>query len=168
MGNEGILVEILMGSASDLEVMKHAKLVLGEFGVKSRISILSAHRTPEQVHELAGSAKQRGVKVIIAGAGMAAHLAGVIASQTTLPVIGIPLAGGAMGGMDSLLSTVQMPKGIPVATVAIGKSGAINAAILAAQMLALAGDIDFEAIEEYRKEQAQKVLKDNESADVLS
>lgn len=130
------LVSILMGSDSDLEVMKEAAKVLEEYGVPSEIKVLSAHRSPQMVSDFAKSAKSDGIKVIIAGAGGAAHLAGVIAAHTTLPVIGVPIQ-SALDGLDSLLSTAQMPSGVPVAAVAIGKPGATNAGILAVQMLAL-------------------------------
>ena len=122
---------------------------------------LSAHRTPNEVIALAEGAKKRGIKVIIAAAGGAAHLGGVIASSTTLPVIGVPIQTSALGGMDSLLSTVQMPGGIPVATVAIGKAGAKNAAILAAQMIALSDDEMAEKMEAFKKAMAEKVIKDS-------
>ena len=122
---------------------------------------LSAHRTPNEVIALAEGAKKRGIKVIIAAAGGAAHLGGVIASSTTLPVIGVPIQTSALGGMDSLLSTVQMPGGIPVATVAIGKAGAKNAAILAAQMIALSDDEMAEKMEAFKKAMAVKVIKDS-------
>jgi len=132
-------VAVAMGSDSDLEVMGVCIDTLKEFGIKPAVRILSAHRTPRQAADFAEKAAQKGVKVIIAGAGMAAHLAGVIASHTTLPVIGVPLAAKeGPCGLDALLSTVQMPPGVPVATVAIGRAGAKNAAILAVQILALA------------------------------
>src|SRR5512146_2042583 len=131
------LVSIIMGSDSDLEIMREAAKALDDFGVAYEIDITSAHRSPARTSEFARGAAGRGIKVIIAGAGGAAHLAGVIAAETTLPVIGVPIASSALGGLDSLLATVQMPAGIPVATVAIGKAGATNAGILAAQILAL-------------------------------
>ncbi|MBN1283590.1 MAG: 5-(carboxyamino)imidazole ribonucleotide mutase, partial [Proteobacteria bacterium] len=124
-------VLILMGSNSDLETMQEAKRALAELGVTSRMHIASAHRTPEKAAALARNARGDGIKVIIAGAGLAAHLAGAIAANTTLPVIGVPLDASPLSGLDSLLSTVQMPAGMPVATVAIGKAGARNAGILA-------------------------------------
>lgn len=129
-------VGILMGSKSDLPVMKAAGAVLDELGVGWEMRILSAHRTPEQAREYAMTAEKRGLRVIIAGAGMAAHLAGVMAGVSPLPVIGVPL-GASLGGFDSLLATVQMPPGVPVATVAVGKAGAKNAAWLAVRILAL-------------------------------
>lgn len=130
------IVAIVMGSDSDLEIMREAAKALDDFGIPYEIDVTSAHRSPERTAEFARSAAQRGIKVIIAGAGGAAHLAGVIAAETTLPVIGVPIP-SVLNGLDSLLSTVQMPAGIPVATVAIGKAGAANAGILAAQILAL-------------------------------
>ena len=132
------LVSIVMGSDSDLEIMREAGKALEEFGISYEIDVTSAHRSPDRTAEYARGAAKRGVRVIIAGAGGAAHLAGVIAAHTTLPVIGVPIPATSLQGMDSLLATVQMPAGIPVATVAIGKPGATNAGILAAQMLALA------------------------------
>jgi len=130
------IVSIVMGSDSDLEIMRDAAKSLEEFGIPYEIDVTSAHRSPRRTSEYAQEAAGRGLKVIIAGAGGAAHLAGVIAAHTTLPVIGVPIP-SVLDGLDSLLSTVQMPAGIPVATVAIGKAGAANAGILAAQMLAL-------------------------------
>ena len=126
-----------MGSDSDLEIMREAGKSLEQFGIAYEIDITSAHRAPRKTAEFAKTAAGRGIKVIIAGAGGAAHLAGVIAAESTLPVIGVPIPSSSLQGMDSLLATVQMPAGIPVATVAIGKAGATNAGILAAQMLAL-------------------------------
>jgi phosphoribosylaminoimidazole carboxylase PurE protein len=131
------LVAIVMGSDSDLEVMNEAAKALESFGIPYEIDVTSAHRAPRKTAEFARSAAGRGIKVIIAGAGGAAHLAGVIAAESTLPVIGVPIGSTSLQGMDSLLATVQMPAGIPVATVAVGKAGATNAGILAAQMLAL-------------------------------
>jgi len=132
------LVSIVMGSDSDLEVMREAANTLKSFAIPYEIDVTSAHRSPARTALYAREAAARGVKVIIAGAGGAAHLAGVIAAETTLPVIGVPISATSLNGLDSLLAIVQMPAGIPVATVAIGKAGATNAAILAAQMLALA------------------------------
>ena len=131
-------VSIVMGSDSDLEIMREAGKALDEFGIAYEIDVTSAHRSPDRTAEFARKAAAQGIRVIIAGAGGAAHLAGVIAAHTTLPVIGVPIPSTSLNGMDSLLSTVQMPAGIPVATVAIGKPGATNAGILAAQMIALA------------------------------
>ena len=126
-----------MGSDSDLEVMREAAKALDEFGITYEMDITSAHRSPARTSEFARQAAGRGIKVIIAGAGGAAHLAGVIAAETTLPVIGVPMPSSSLQGLDALLATVQMPAGIPVATLAIGKAGATNAGILAAQILAL-------------------------------
>ncbi|MBU9889212.1 MAG: 5-(carboxyamino)imidazole ribonucleotide mutase [Candidatus Omnitrophica bacterium] len=131
------LVSIVMGSDSDLEVMQDSAEVLKEFGISYTMQVLSAHRTPELVAKFAGNAARAGIKVIIAGAGAAAHLAGAIAANTTLPVIGVPLAATSLNGLDALLATVQMPAGVPVATVAVGKAGARNAGLLAVQILAL-------------------------------
>jgi len=131
------IVAILMGSQSDLDTFKETAAVLKEFGICHEMRVISAHRTPEVAREFALSAEERGLKVIIAGAGKAAHLAGVLASMTVLPILGVPMATSDLGGLDSLLSTVQMPGGIPVATVAIGKAGAKNAALLAVAILAL-------------------------------
>jgi 5-(carboxyamino)imidazole ribonucleotide mutase len=132
------MVSIVMGSDSDLEIMREAGKALDEFGIAYEIDVTSAHRSPDRTAEFARGAAARGIQVIIAGAGGAAHLAGVIAAHTILPVIGVPIPSTALMGMDSLLATVQMPAGIPVATVAIGKPGATNAGILAAQMIGLA------------------------------
>jgi phosphoribosylaminoimidazole carboxylase PurE protein len=131
------LVSIVMGSDSDLEIMREAAKALDEFGIGYDIDVTSAHRSPDRTAEFARNAAKNGIRVIIAGAGGAAHLAGVIAAHTTLPVIGVPIPSTSLQGMDSLLATVQMPAGIPVATVAIGKPGATNAGILAAQMIGL-------------------------------
>jgi len=133
-------VSIVMGSDSDLEIMREAGKALDDFGIAYEIDVTSAHRSPDRTADFARKAADRGIRVIIAGAGGAAHLAGVIAAHTTLPVIGVPIPSTSLQGMDSLLSTVQMPAGIPVATVAIGKPGATNAGILAAQMIALADE----------------------------
>jgi len=131
------LVSIVMGSDSDLEIMREAGKALDDFGIAYEMDVTSAHRSPDRTAEFARGAAGRGIRVIIAGAGGAAHLAGVIAAHTTLPVIGVPIPSTSLNGLDSLLATVQMPAGIPVATVAIGKPGATNAGILAAQMIGL-------------------------------
>jgi len=131
-------VGILIGSESDREVMTEAARVLTQFGVPHEMKVLSAHRAPGEVHAYARDAAGRGIKVLICGAGMAAHLAGAVAAATTLPVLGVPLGGGLMDGLDALLSTVQMPSGVPVGTLAVGRAGARNAAVLAVQILALA------------------------------
>ncbi|HKU24366.1 MAG TPA: 5-(carboxyamino)imidazole ribonucleotide mutase [Candidatus Sulfotelmatobacter sp.] len=133
-------VSIVMGSDSDLEIMREAGKALDEFGIGYEMDVTSAHRSPDRTAEFARKAADRGIRAIIAGAGGAAHLAGVIAAHTTLPVIGVPIPSTSLNGMDSLLSTVQMPAGIPVATVAIGKPGATNAGILAAQIIGLADE----------------------------
>jgi 5-(carboxyamino)imidazole ribonucleotide mutase len=133
-----IAVSIVMGSDSDLEIMREAGTALEEFGIEYEMDVISAHRSPDRTADYARKAARRGIRVIIAGAGGAAHLAGVIAAHTTLPVIGVPIPSTSLQGMDSLLATVQMPAGIPVATVAIGKPGATNAGILAAQILGVA------------------------------
>lgn len=161
MSEKKPIVSILMGSRSDLPTMEACFNQLKEFDIPFEAHALSAHRTPNEVIALAEGAKKRGIKVIIAAAGGAAHLGGVIASSTTLPVIGVPIQTSALGGMDSLLSTVQMPGGIPVATVAIGKAGAKNAAILAAQMIALSDDEMAEKMEAFKKAIAEKVIKDS-------
>jgi len=134
------LVSIVMGSDSDLEIMREAGKALDDFGIGYEMDVTSAHRSPDRSADFAKKAAERGIKVIIAGAGGAAHLAGVIAAHTILPVIGVPIPSTSLNGMDSLLSTVQMPAGIPVATVAIGKPGATNAGILAAQMIGLSDE----------------------------
>lgn len=134
---ESPLVSIVMGSDSDLEIMNEAAKALEDFGISYEMDVTSAHRSPGRTSEYARNAASRGIKVIIAGAGGAAHLAGVIAAETTLPVIGVPIPSTSLNGLDSLLSIVQMPAGIPVATVAIGKPGATNAGILAAQIVGL-------------------------------
>lgn len=150
---------IVMGSDSDMPVMEEAAHVLEKFGIRYEIRISSAHRSPDRTAEIAAQAAERGVRVIIAGAGMAAHLAGVIASGTTLPVIGVPMPGGALNGVDALYSTVQMPGGIPVATMAIGKAGAKNAGIFAVQILALNDERLTEMLREHRRQMAEEVDK---------
>lgn len=155
-------VSIVMGSASDWKVMEHTYKTLKEFGITADVNALSAHRTPKQACELAENAKANGTQVIIGAAGGAAHLSGVLAGHTTLPVIGVPMPAWSLDGMDSLLSTVQMPKGVPVATVAIGKAGAINAAILAVQIMALSDDELAGKLVEYKKKMTADVLKANE------
>src|SRR6184192_2229694 len=135
------LVSIVMGSDSDFEIMREAGKALDDFGINYEIDVTSAHRSPDRTADYARGAAGRGIRVIIAGAGGAAHLAGVIAAETTLPVIGVPIPSTPLNGLDSLLATVQMPAGIPVATVAVGKAGATNAGILAAQMIALSDKV---------------------------
>ncbi|WP_299583739.1 5-(carboxyamino)imidazole ribonucleotide mutase [uncultured Sunxiuqinia sp.] len=152
-------VSIIMGSTSDLEVMEKAAKILDEFEIPFEINALSAHRTPEEVERFTKSAKDRGVQVIIAGAGMAAHLPGVIASMTPLPVIGVPIK-ASLDGMDALLAIVQMPPGIPVATVAI--NGAQNAGILAIQMMALGDAALMERLVAYKSDLKEKIVKANQ------
>jgi 5-(carboxyamino)imidazole ribonucleotide mutase len=151
------LVGILMGSKSDWEAMKQASEMLTRFGVPHESKVMSAHRTPAIVADYASGAAARGMQVIIAGAGGAAHLAGVVAAHTILPVVGVPMQSAALNGIDSLLSTVQMPKGIPVATVAIGASGAANAGLLAVAILATSRPDLRAKLQAYREELAQQV-----------
>ncbi len=155
------LVGIIMGSDSDLEVMKNAGQILDKFLISYEMNIISAHRTPDMAHEYAVNAEGSGLEVIIAGAGGAAHLAGVIASLTPLPVIGVPMHTHGLGGIDSLLSIAQMPSGVPVATMAIGKAGAKNAAILAAQILGVKFPDTREKIIAFKKEIAEQVMEKN-------
>lgn len=145
------LVAVVMGSSSDKPIMDECERHLEYFGISYQEFILSAHRTPEETANFAKNARTNGFKIIIAGAGMAAHLPGVIAAHTTLPVIGVPLAGSALNGVDALYSIVQMPSGVPVAACAIGKAGAINAAVLAAQILALEDEEILKKYEEFKK-----------------
>jgi 5-(carboxyamino)imidazole ribonucleotide mutase len=152
------LVGILMGSKSDWETMEHASKTLEELGVPHEVRILSAHRTPDQLLTYAGTAEARGLEVIIAAAGGAAHLAGVTAAKTVLPVLGVPMDSASLGGLDALLSTVQMPGGIPVGTLAIGKAGAINAALFATAILGVKDAAYRDAVRSYRAAQAKKVL----------
>jgi 5-(carboxyamino)imidazole ribonucleotide mutase len=156
MGNSPKVL-IMMGSDTDLPVMQEAADILTKFGVPYEIRISSAHRSPVRTMSLASEAAGRGIRIIIAGAGMAAHLAGVVAAKTTLPVIGVPMPGGALNGVDALYSTVQMPAGIPVATMAIGKAGAKNAGIFAVQILALTDTRLDEALGAYRSELDREV-----------
>ena len=153
------MIGIVMGSTSDWETMKAAAKMLEEFGVPYEAKAMSAHRTPDLVAEWATSAAKRGMKAIIAGAGGAAHLAGVVAAHTTLPVLGVPMPSKHLQGLDSLLSTVQMPKGIPVATFAIGEAGAANAALFAIAMLALSDKALEKKLVEFRKKQSEAVRK---------
>jgi phosphoribosylamine--glycine ligase len=150
-------VGIVMGSDSDLKVMEEAVSVLKKFDIPFDITVASAHRSPDRAARFAETAKKRGIRVIIAGAGMAAHLAGVLAAHTTLPVIGVPIDASALQGFDALLSTVQMPPGVPVATVTIGKAGARNAGILAVQILALSDPNLASMLDAYKKEMAAQV-----------
>ena len=150
-------VGIVMGSDSDLSVMESASDVLKDFGVAFEITVASAHRSPQRAADWASSARERGIKIIIAGAGHAAHLAGAMAAHTSLPIIGVPIDSSCLQGMDALLSTVQMPPGVPVATMAIGKSGARNAGILAVQILALADAVLAERLDKYKQDIIAKV-----------
>jgi phosphoribosylaminoimidazole carboxylase PurE protein len=151
------LVSIVMGSDSDLDIMREAAKALDGFGIAYEIDVTSAHRSPDRTADYARKAASRGVRVIIAGAGGAAHLAGVIAAHTTLPVIGVPIPSTSLNGLDSLLATVQMPAGIPVATVAIGKPGATNAGILAAQILGLSSAPLAKKLEDHKEALANGV-----------
>ena len=154
---KSVQVAIMMGSQSDLPTMKQAADILKEFGVSFETRVLSTHRAPEETSKYAGELKNRGIKIVIAGAGGAAALAGVVASLTSIPVIGVPIETTALNGLDSLLSTVQMPPGVPVATVAIGAAGAKNAAFLAIRILGLSDRTLQMKLEKYRDEQAQKI-----------
>lgn len=155
-------VGIIMGSRSDWETMHHASDTLDELGVSYEVQVVSAHRTPDLLFEYAGSAVDRGLKVIIAGAGGAAHLPGMAASKTRVPVLGVPVQSKALNGMDSLLSIAQMPAGIPVGSMAIGRAGAVNAALLAAAILANDDATIATALDTFRKNQTDKVLADND------
>ena len=152
------LAGIIMGSSSDWETMRHAAEVLEDLGVPHEVRVVSAHRTPDLLFEYASTARERGLEVIVAGAGGAAHLPGMAAAKTTLPVIGVPVESKALKGLDSLLSIVQMPAGVPVATVAIGSAGARNAGLLAAAILASGRPAIGEALDRYRERQTADVL----------
>ncbi len=154
------LVGIIMGSRSDWDTMKHASDTLETLGVRHDVQVVSAHRTPDLLFEYAETAVARGLKVIIAGAGGAAHLPGMAAAKTRLPVLGVPVKSRILNGQDSLLSIVQMPAGIPVGTLAIGPAGAVNAALLAAAIIALEDADVASALERYRREQTERVLAD--------
>ena len=156
------LVGVIMGSKSDWETMRHACELLEHFGVPHERRVVSAHRTPSLMCEYAKSAEERGLRIIIAGAGGAAHLPGMVAAQTTLPVLGVPVQSRALSGLDSLLSIVQMPGGVPVATLAIGEAGAKNAALLAIRILALADAVLRKKLGKYHEEQTRKVMEDSE------
>jgi 5-(carboxyamino)imidazole ribonucleotide mutase len=153
------VIGIVMGSTSDWETMKAAAKVLDEFGVPYEAKAMSAHRTPHAVADWSSNASKKGIKVLIAAAGGAAHLAGVVAAHTTLPVLGVPMPSKHLQGLDSLLSTVQMPKGIPVATFAIGEAGAANAALFAVALLALSDKTLAGKLDEFRRRQTEAVLK---------
>lgn len=160
-------VSILMGSKSDYEMMSECAKTLEKFNVKYELIITSAHRSPKRTKEYIKEAEKKGAKVFIAAAGMAAHLAGAVAAYTTKPVLGVPMAGSSLASMDSLFSTVQMPSGIPVGTLAIGKAGAINAAYLAMQILALDDEILAESLKQDRKLKEEKLIDDSKSVEVL-
>ena len=159
------LVGIIMGSRSDWETMRHAAEILDQLGVAYEARVVSAHRTPDLLFDYCANARGRGLEVIIAGAGGAAHLPGMAAAKTSLPVLGVPVQGHALNGLDSLLSIVQMPKGIPVATLAIGATGAANAGLLAASILGIKYDAILRALEEYRRAQTESVLKQPDPRD---
>lgn len=162
-----VLVGLIMGSKSDWSTLSATSEMLKNFGIPFESEIVSAHRTPEKLYQYAKSARTRGIEVIIAGAGGAAHLPGMTASLTSVPVIGVPILSSALSGMDSLLSIVQMPKGVPVATVAIGSAGAANAAILAASILAAKYPAILEKLEEFRNNQTQFVLEQSLVEDTI-
>jgi 5-(carboxyamino)imidazole ribonucleotide mutase len=159
------LVGIIMGSKSDWETMQHAASTLDGLGVAYEVRVVSAHRTPDLLFEYAGSAEERGLEVIIAGAGGAAHLPGMTAAKTTLPVLGVPVESKALKGIDSLLSIAQMPAGVPVGTLAIGRAGAVNAALLAAAILSNKYPGIREALHRFRQEQTQSVLDNPDPRD---
>ena len=155
MSDAGRVVGIIMGSQSDWETMQHASDALDQLDISHETRIVSAHRTPERLYEYARTARSRGLRVIIAGAGGAAHLPGMVAALTPLPVLGVPIESRALKGMDSLLSIVQMPAGIPVATFAIGRAGAVNAALFAAAILGLSDAVAEQALDNWRQAQTQ-------------
>jgi 5-(carboxyamino)imidazole ribonucleotide mutase len=163
-----IQVGVVMGSISDWETMQHACTTLEELGIAYEKKVLSGHRTPDDVFAYAASARERGLKVIIAGAGGAAHLAGMIAAKTTLPVIGVPMQTKSLGGLDSLLSIVQMPGGVPVATMAIGRAGAVNAALFAAQILSVSDERIAALLAERKETMRQTVLRSSAELEGLS
>jgi phosphoribosylaminoimidazole carboxylase PurE protein len=158
-GAKEVVVGVVMGSDSDLEVMRRCAAQLAEFGIACELRVISAHRTPAAAHEYATSAAGRGLKVLIAGAGMSAALAGVLAANTTLPVIGVPIESGSLKGLDALLSTAQMPPGVPVACMAIGAAGSTNAGVLAAEILATSDPELARRLGQFKKDQAQKVVE---------
>ena len=157
MTNTKPIVGIIMGSQSDWSTMKHITLILEKLGIPHEAKIISAHRTPDRLTKYAGSAKERGLKVLIAGAGMAAALPGAAAALTPLPVLGVPMEGKVMGGLDALLAMSQMPAGIPVGTLAVGKAGAINSGLLAASIIALSDPKVSDALDNFRANQTSKV-----------
>jgi 5-(carboxyamino)imidazole ribonucleotide mutase len=159
------LVGIIMGSKSDWETMQHSAETLETLGIPHEVRVISAHRTPDLLDRWVASAEERGVQVIIAGAGLAAHLPGVTAAKTTIPVLGVPMKSDLMGGLDALLAIVQMPPGIPVGTLAVGRPGAVNAALFAAAILQHAHPEIGEALKQFRKEQTEKGEKGSEIRD---
>ena len=160
MAKENPIVGIIMGSQSDWATMKHTTLTLKKFGIPYEAKIISAHRTPDRLTKYAESAKGRGLKVLIAGAGMAAALPGTAAALTPLPVLGVPMDGKVMGGLDALLAMAQMPGGIPVGTLAVGKAGAVNSAVLAASIIALSNSSVADALDKFRADQTANVAED--------
>ena len=162
MKKSDILVAIIMGSKSDWPTMKNTALMFDKLKIKYEVKVVSAHRTPDLLYDFASSADSKGIEIIIAGAGGSAHLPGMVASKTHLPVIGVPIKSKSLDGLDSLLSIVQMPKGIPVATVAIGKSGAINSALLAASILSSKYPKIKDTLIKFRKKQTVDVLKNGD------
>ena len=158
----GAVVGIIMGSSSDWETMRHAAQVLDDLDIPHEVKVVSAHRTPQRLYQYATEAKGRGLKLIIAGAGGAAHLPGMAAAMTSLPVLGVPVESKALNGLDSLLSIVQMPAGVPVATLAIGRAGAVNAGLLAASILATSDDQLGERLEQWRQAQTDAVGEEPE------
>ena len=156
------LVGVIMGSKSDWGTMTHSVSTVESLGIPCEVHVMSAHRTPDEAADYAATAEERGVQVLIAAAGGAAHLAGVLASKTTIPVLGVPMKGWSLDGLDSLLSTVQMPRGVPVATLAIGKAGAVNAALLAGQILGLANSEIRQSIKSDREARKQQVLAESD------
>ena len=159
------LVGIIMGSRSDWETMRHAAEILDQLGIGYEARVVSAHRTPDLLFDYCASARGRGLEVIIAGAGGAAHLPGMAAAKTSLPVLGVPVQGHALNGLDSLLSIVQMPKGVPVATLAIGATGAANAGLLAASILGIKHETIQRALDEFRRAQTENVLRQPDPRD---
>jgi len=157
MNTDTAAVGIIMGSQSDWETMRHCQDTLEKLGIPCETKIISAHRTPKRLDEYASKAKERGLKIIIAGAGMAAALPGAAAAVTPLPVLGVPMEGKVMGGLDALLAMAQMPAGIPVGTLAVGKAGAVNSAVLAASILALSDDAIATALDDFREQQTAAV-----------
>lgn len=160
-------IAILMGSKSDYEIMQECAKILENFKIKYELIITSAHRSPQRTKDYVKEAEKRGAQVFIAAAGMAAHLAGAVAAYTTKPVLGVPMQGNALASMDSLFSTVQMPSGIPVGTLAIGKAGAVNAAYLAVQILALNDEKLEKALKQDRKDKEEKLIADSKGVEVL-